>query len=299
MALFLNESLTDLDTETISIEEAYDGLLEASYEMHELTESILQADFIIHEECKSLNEAERDNKEVNFLVKSARAIKEFIIKVVERIKTFFVSLGNNMKLFWSKLLAKFGDRDVLAPQGMSAMADVITSELSISEKLAASKDVATATLDAQAAKVKDLLGKFSIITKEKNGKTEKTKLSKFTKVLAVFSAATLVSSVVTLKTVINANDQEMQAFFNKIKGIDREKEPHRFKDAMDLGLPLLRRAEKLRANGAYGLKVTNNIGLFATMLKGGLANLISVGGFSKYVKDTSRERIIDINATNI
>ena len=78
MALFLNESLTDLDTETISIEEAYDGLLEATFEMHELTESLLQADFIIHEECKLLNEEEQEDKQAGFLVNAITALKNFL-----------------------------------------------------------------------------------------------------------------------------------------------------------------------------------------------------------------------------
>ena len=63
MALFLQESIEDL-SDSISIEEAYEGLIEASMDMQDLTEGLLQADFIIHEQCKVLTEAEADNKKI-------------------------------------------------------------------------------------------------------------------------------------------------------------------------------------------------------------------------------------------
>ena len=106
MALFLNESLTDFDTETISIEEAYEGLLEATFEMHDLTESLLQADFIIHENAQYLTEEEQENKEANFFINALTAIRKFIIKVKDRLFNFIKSIAEKLQGVWARITNK-------------------------------------------------------------------------------------------------------------------------------------------------------------------------------------------------
>ena len=117
MALFLNESLVG-EVQVGTLHEAYEGLLEATYEMYELTESLLQADFIIHEECKSLNEAEQIEKKENFLVKAARAVKKFLISVKDRIMEFFKKVGERLKSIWDSIVG--ANKGVLVPENAEA-----------------------------------------------------------------------------------------------------------------------------------------------------------------------------------
>ena len=104
MALFLQESIEDSNKD-ISIEEAYEGLIEASMDMQDLTESLLHADFIIHEQCKVLTETEAENKKASFLVNIAKALREFILKVRDKIVGFFSRISGIFDSLWSKYQA--------------------------------------------------------------------------------------------------------------------------------------------------------------------------------------------------
>lgn len=107
MALFLQESIEET-TEILSIEEAYEGLIEASMDINELTETLLYNDFTLNEECKVLTEAEEADKKENFLIVAAKKIKEFIIKAKDRVIEFLKTIGTRMKDMWTKLITKGG-----------------------------------------------------------------------------------------------------------------------------------------------------------------------------------------------
>ena len=125
MALFLTEGV-DSTVAYGTLEEAYDGLLESSLEMHDLTESLLQADFIIHENAQYLTEAEQDAKKSNFLKNAAAKVKTFILAVRDRIVAFFKRIAEYAKKMWNKLTgAENPSKKISLPKGAAAVADQV------------------------------------------------------------------------------------------------------------------------------------------------------------------------------
>ena len=217
MALFLNESLTGFDTETISIEEAYDGLLEASYEMHELTESLLQADFIIHENTKMLNEKDQLLREENFLVKAAVAVKKFLISVKDKVVGFLKKLAEVAKNAWNRLVGKVEKEEkkqIMIPAGSIALITAIIGYATAAKEAATSERNAAANNSTimQMQKMKDTVAKLKGMFKDKTIKREPTAIER-------------VKGIFTLNMDLSAQAEKIKALLGKKEAAISNTEP--------------------------------------------------------------------------
>ena len=126
MVLFLQESIEELN-EDISIEEAYEGLIEASLDMQDLTEGLLQEDFLLNEQCKVLTEAEANGKKDNFLVAAVKRIIAFINSVRKKILAFFTKLTTAMGAFLDSLTDKQSSQSQVGENKLPTIEVVIGS----------------------------------------------------------------------------------------------------------------------------------------------------------------------------
>lgn len=193
MALFLNETVVANVIDTyISIEEAYDGLLEASLDMHELTEAMLQADFIIHEKGNSITESAYIILEENFLIKAAQKIKEFIIKVRDKVVVFFKRIGEIIKQAWERIVNN--NRGIILPVGSIPLLDKASAELTTLQKV--SQNIKGAIMYKKAVDTQRNITKKAVDSVKTlfstDGKTEMVSADKLKKFFALTTAVAAV-----------------------------------------------------------------------------------------------------------
>lgn len=219
MALFLTESV-ETEEVTISLAEAYEGLLEASMDMGELSEALLQGDFVIHENAQNLTEAEQTLREENFLQKAGAKVKEFILRMRDKIVLFFKRVSMHAKTLWNKIIGKESNPSgkVIAPAGAAGLMGAALSQVESLKKVAHGavsnlpgfkKDVAAETSKAKAA-----VNKLKALFSGKDTKTEEVDASSFSNVfkygIALAAAAGGVATVLTKRAELAAAGDKVQ-----------------------------------------------------------------------------------------
>ena len=283
MALFLQESIDEgiYFEESISIEEAYEGLIEASMDMQDLTESLLQADFIIHEQCKVLTESEAENKKIGFLTKALMKVKEFISKLTMKIKAFILQIVNYVKSAWEKILTKLNinkQKEVEVPSGFGSLVQNIMDRISKGDKLALDKNANNKEIDENSKGLKDLLGKFNILSKKKEGSKEKLPTSKLLPIIKYLSVGVLAAGVVNSTTLLG----------NDLKGLEKELvvykkalENERLDDSKKRdynekinGISV--KINRINKKGKHGILLTKDIGFFGKVLMLSVLDLVTL-----------------------
>ena len=192
MALFLQESLESNLNDNISIEEAYEGLIEASMDMQDLTESLLQADFIIHEQCKVLTEAEADTKKIGFLTKATEAIKKFIIAVRDKVVAFFKKIGSMLKNAWDKLSSTA--TSLFVPEGgVEAVNDVLVKAADL-QKVSDSASISKSDIATKSLLLKKSVEKVKFVFNKKDDVPQKSKIVPIASVKGIFQLAIMTAA---------------------------------------------------------------------------------------------------------
>lgn len=109
MALFLTESFASKTV--ITMQEAFEAVIEMKQEQANLTEALLKADFVIHEKSRVLREAGDDagakKSEEGFFARVWAAIKEMAAKVWQKIKDVVAYIRRKASEFGAWIAAKY------------------------------------------------------------------------------------------------------------------------------------------------------------------------------------------------